>query len=244
MATGDQNDILSRLQRYMPNGWFDGDSNPIRDAVLTGLAGAHAFVYSALAYVRNQTRIKTASEGFLDLVSQDFFGGVLPRKINETDAHFLMRITINLFRERATRRGVILVLQQLTGRTPIIIEVQNPGDCGAYEAPNCGYGAAGHYGSMSLPYQAFVVAYRPSTSGIPSVGGYGVNAAGLSGAGILFDGIPIAPIITMAPGGYGSGQIEYGDMDMIMGAVTDADIYAAIASVIMEGTIVWTRLSN
>jgi len=48
----------------------------------------------------------------------------------------------------------------------------------------------------------------------------------------------------MAPGGYGSGQIEYGDMDMIMGAVTDADIYAAIASVIMEGTIVWTRLSN
>jgi hypothetical protein len=31
---------------------------------------------------------------------------------------------------------------------------------------------------------------------------------------------------------------------MIVGQVTDADIYAAIASVIPEGTIAWTRISN
>jgi hypothetical protein len=244
MATGDQNDILGRLQSYLPNGWFDGDSNPIRDAVLTGLAVVFAWVYSILAYVRGQTRIKTASEGFLDLISQDFFGGALPRLVNETDAHFLTRIQINLFRERATRRGVILVLEELTGRAPIIVEPWNPGDCGAYGVSTSGYGAAGYYGSLSLPYQAFVIAYRPATSGIPNVAGYGVCVAGLSGASILFNGAPVDPIVAMAPGGYGHGRIEYASMDMIEGAVTDADIYAAIASVIAEGTIAWTRLSN
>jgi hypothetical protein len=157
----------------------------------------------------------------LDLISQDFFGGALPRLVNEMDAHFLMRIQINLFRERATRRGVVLVLEELTGQTPIIIEPWNPGDCGAYGVPTSGYGVAGYYGSLSLPYQAFVIAYRPSSSGIPNVAGYGISV-----------------------GGYGVGQIEYASMNMIEGAVTDADIYAAIASVIAEGTIAWTQLSN
>jgi hypothetical protein len=225
MAIGDQNDILSRLIRYLPVSWFDGDSNPIRDGVLSGLAAGHAAVYSMLAYVRGQTRIKTTSEGFLDLISQDYFGGALPRLAGENDAHFLIRIQLNLLRERATREGVVKVLVDLTGFTPVIVEPQNPADCGGYGAPSCGYGAAGYYGSMLLPYQGFVHAFRPSTSGIPNMAGYG-NVTGY------------------APGGYGSGLIEYGSLSMIQGAVTDADIYAAVASVIPEGTIAWMEISN
>ena len=244
MATGDQGDILNRLISYLPKSWWDGNTNPVRDAVLSGLAAAHAWLYSLLAYVRLQTRIKTAREGFLDLISQDYFGGALPRNTNENDAHFLTRILINLFRERATRHGVIRVLQDLTGKTPQIVEVLNPWDCGGYGEPNVGYGASGAYGSMSLPYQAFVLAYRPTTSGIPSVAGYGVCAVGLSGVGILLNNVPVEPLITMAPGGYGVGQIEYGSIGMIVGQVTDADIFAAVASVIPEGMIAWTRISN
>jgi hypothetical protein len=205
----------------MPRSWFDQNSNPIRDALLSGMAGIFAAIYTLLGYVRLQTRIKTATEGFLDLISQDFFGGALPRETNETDGHFLIRIQLNLFRERGTRLGVIEALEDLTGRTPIIIEPIMPSDCGGYGAPNSGYCVAGAYGSTLLPYQGFVVAYRPYTSGIPNVAGYNTS-----------------------PGGYGVGRIEYCSLDMIVGQVTDADIYAAIASVIPEGTIAWTRISN
>lgn len=195
MAIGDQNNILGRLISYLPRSWFDGDSNPVRDAVLSGLAAGHAFIYSILAYVRLQTRIKTASEGFLDLISQDFFGGAVPRATNENDARFLSRILINLFRERATRRGVIEVLVDLTGLTPIIIEPWNPADCGAYGSPNRGYGVAGYYGSMLLQYQGFVKVFRPSPSGIANVAGYGFSGVSESAIGaLLFDGAPVAPV--------------------------------------------------
>jgi hypothetical protein len=279
MAIGDQNDIKTRLISYLPRSWFDGDSNPVRDAVLSGLAAGHSFIYSLLAYVRLQTRIKTATEGFLDLISQDFFGGALPRQINESDARFLSRIIVNIFRERATRNGVIDVLEQLTGLAPKIIELLNPGDCGAYGAPNSGYGSAGAYGSMLLQYQAFVQAFRPSPSGIKNVAGYGFSGPSDSGiSALLFNGMPVAPAPSAgsktnadqslspasllfdgapvqdtywtigayppAPGGYGAGQIEYCTLDMIQGAVTDADIYAAIASVLPEGTIAWVNISN
>ena len=244
MAIGDQNDILTRLQGYLPPSWFDADSNPIRDAVLSGLAAGHSFIYSILSYVRQQTRIKTATEGFLDLISRDFFGGALPRKPNETDPAFLKRIQFNLLRERATRLGVVKALEELTGYAPQICEPQNPADCGAYGEPNWGYGAAGYYGSRLLPYQGFIQAYRPVASGIPKVGGYGVPASGLSGLGVLFDGIPVAPLKVYAPGGYGVGLLKYGSIDMIQGDVTDADIYETITSVIPDGTIAWVNISN
>ena len=76
---------------------------------------------------------------------------------------------------------------------------------------------------MLLPFQAFVTAYRPTGSGIPNIAGYG-----------------------NAPAAYGvaSQGGEYATMSMIQGAVTDADIYAAIDSVKPVGTILWTRITS
>lgn len=226
--TGDQQDVLTRLKAVMPR-WF-GDNTPILDGVLSGIAWLGSFIYSLYVYAKLQTRILTATEGWLDMIAADFFGTALLRKQNQSDASFRAQIIINMFRERATRHAVIKVLQDLTGRTPLVFEPQRPLDTGAYSEPNSGYGVAGGYGSLLLPYQAFVQAFRPTGSGVPTVGGYG-----LANYGATYGG----------PGGYGEASaLEYASLDMIEGQVTDADIYAAVDSVRPIGSTVWTNISN
>jgi hypothetical protein len=216
--TGDQADVLRRIKAVLPR-WFS-DSNPIIDALNQGYAYVSSFIYSLYVYAVLQTRIKTATDGWLDMIASDYFGNALLRALNQSDASFRARIIVNLFRERATRNGVSKVLVDLTGRAPIIIESLRPADTGAYSAPNSGYGVAGNYGSILIPFQAFVIAYRPSSSGIPNVAGYGYSSAG-----------------------YGTpSQAEYASISQIQGAVTDADIYSAIDSVKPVGTILWTRI--
>jgi hypothetical protein len=221
MATGDRNDILSRIQALLPRGWF-GDSPSILTALLTGFAAIYASLYTVLSYARQQMRIATATDGFLDVISADFFGAALPRKTNESDTAFRNRITVNLFRERATRKAIIQVLTTLTGRAPTIVEPERPMDTGGYGIPTSGYGVAGAYGSMLLAYQAFVTAYRPIGTGIPYVAGYGSSPSGYSIA----------------------SRGEYADLSMVLTQVTDADIYAAVASVLPIATIAWMRISS
>lgn len=229
MATGDQNDVFLRLKSTLPR-WF-GDSTPILDALLQGLAWAGAFVHSLYVYAKLQTRIKTATDGWLDMISADFFGTTLPRQANQSDASFRARIIINLFRERATRGGILKVLEDLTGRTPAVFEPMRPADTGGYgESQSLAYGLAGGYGSMLLPFQAFVTAFRPTGSGIPLVGGYGLADYGATSGG---------------PGGYGvASEIEYASLEMIQGAVTDADLYNAVDSVKPAGVTLWVRINS
>jgi hypothetical protein len=220
MAIGDQQDQFQRIKALIPK-WFSDDT-PVLDALLRGFAYAKSFVYGLIVYAALQTRIKTATDGWLDMIAADFFGAALLRQSNQSDASFRNRIIINLFRERATRNGLVKVLTDLTGRAPAIFEPQRPLDTGSYGGPLIGYGVAGGYGSMLLPFQAFVTAYRPTGTGIPNVAGYGIST-----------------------GGYSQGsQAELASMSMIQGAVTDADIYAAIDSVKPVGTTIWTRIAN
>jgi hypothetical protein len=221
MATGDQQDIFRRIRALLPR-WF-GDGSPTLDGVLQGLAWAGSFVYSLWAYAKLQTRILTATDGWLDMIAADFFGNSLLRGANQSDASFRARIIINMFRERGTRQAIVKVLQDLTGRTPLIFEPMRPADTGGYgQAQGLAYGLAGGYGSLLLPYQGFVTAFRPTGTGIPLVAGYGIST-----------------------GGYGqASRAEYGSMSMIQGAVTDADIYAAVDGVKPAGTIVWTAISS
>jgi hypothetical protein len=221
MAVGDQQDFVVRIKALLPNGWF-GDSTPILDAVLNGIGNALAFVYGLITYAGLQTRIATATDGFLDLISFDFFGLTLPRRPQETDSAFRLRIQAELFLERGTRNGMIKALQLLTGRTPIVFEPARPADTGAYNTNTMGYNVAGRYGSLQLRAQAFVIAYRPSGSGIPNIAGYGVSTGAYN--------IP--------------SQTKYASLSEIVGNVTDADIYAAIDSVAPAGVTVWTQLSN
>lgn len=220
MAIGDQSDIFARIKAVLPR-WF-GPSSPLLDALVTGLANAEAFAYSLYLYAKLQTRILTATDGWLDMVAADFFGAALLRASNQSDASFRARIIANLLRERGTRNAINRVLIDLTGRAPIIFEPQRPADTGAYGAPNSGYGVAGGYGSMLLPFQAFVRAYRPTSTGIPLVAGYGSS-----------------------PGGYGiASQADYASILQSTGAVQDADIQAAIDSVKPAGTTIWVQINS
>lgn len=220
MSTGDNRDILKRIKSLIPS-WF-GDSSPILDAVIMGLANGLAFIYSLYAYAKLQTRILTATDGWLDMIAADYFGAALLRAAYQSNTSFRARIIINLFRERATRNGITKVLIALTGRAPIIIEPQRPLDTGAYSATNSGYGMAGAYGSLLLPFQAFVQAYRPSSSGIPLVAGYGASTAG-----------------------YGTpSRADYASISQIQGAVTDADIFNAVDSVKPAGSIIWVNINS
>jgi hypothetical protein len=223
---GDFDDIFGRIKAKLPSRWFGGwaDSLPVLDGVLAGIASLLSFAYALYGYAKLQTRIMTATDGWLDMIAADFFGpGQVRRKTGQSDTSYRLVILANLFREKATRPAIVSILTSLTGRAPTIIEPTRPSDTGAYGAPNSGYGVAGAYGSISLPYQAFVIAYRPvSNAGIASVAGYGTS-----------------------PGGYGApSRAEYASMNMVSGGITDADIFAAIDAVKPAGTIVWTRISN
>ena len=143
MATGDQADIFARLKAILPARWFGSpaDSTPILDAVLQGVANLLAFVYSLYAYAKLQTRISTATDGYLDLIAADFFGTTLQRTTGQSDESYRALILANLFREKATRNALIRVLQDFTGQTPVIVEPTKPADCGAYGQPFWCYGS-------------------------------------------------------------------------------------------------------
>jgi hypothetical protein len=174
MATGDQNDILNRIDGLIPPSWF-GSASPNLTALLSGLASMLAWVYSLIAYVQNQCRIATATDGFLDLISADFFGPNLPRNAGETDTAFRARIQANLLRPRATRAGLIATVQTLTGTTPRLFEPQRPMDTGGWGGnPYGGYGVAGGYTNPAL--------CRPNQALMTITPGNGVSDAAIAAA--------------------------------------------------------------
>ncbi|MDI9222507.1 hypothetical protein QMZ30_16490 [Pantoea sp. EA-12] len=219
MAKGDQNDFYARILALLPTGWF-ADNSPLLNSVLVAAARTLAWCHTLYRYAQKQTRISTATEGWLDMAAYDFFGDALQRPVGMTDDAFRKQTLNHLFRECGTRQAIISVLIEMTGNTPVLFEPQRPEDTVSYGGPALGYGKAGGYGSLLIPYQAFVVAYRPRGSGLPCIAGYHTS-----------------------PSGYGTpSRGEYVSLDMFRGEVTDAQIYAAVAEVKPEGTIVWVRL--
>lgn len=217
--TGDREDMLRRLKAVLPLRWF-GDVTPLLDALLDGLAAGWCWTYGLLSFCIAQTRVATASGLWLDLVAKDFFGDRLKRRASQSDAAMRARIEHELLRERATRGAILALLTDLTGRTPIVFEPARPGDTGGWGAA-IGYGLAGGWGNLGLPFQCFITASRPLGNGIAQVAGWGT-----------------------AGGGYGVGSIEYGSLAMLQGQVTDADIYGAIASTLPVACTAWTRITN
>lgn len=222
--TGDTSDMQARLRRALPLGWF-GESTPVLDSLLGGLATAWSWCFGLMDNVRAQLRIATASDFGLDLIATDFFGGAVARN-GDDDAAFRSRIKRELLREKGTRAAVGSVLRDLTGRAPTIFEPQHPADTGGYAGATgasggLAYGRAGGWGTLTAPYQTFVVAYRPLETGIPFAAGWGTAA-----------------------GGYGVGQLQYADLQAARARVTDADIYAAVASVLPAAVSAWVQISD
>ena len=220
MAQGDESDQLDRLNRLIPGGWR-GDEAPLWEAILAAIASIKAWLFGAITFVAAQTRIATASGGWIDAIAADFLGDMLPRRIGESDTSYRARVSANLFRSRATRPAMEQALLDLTGQAPAIFEPHRVADTGAYGGPFIGYGLAGAYGALSMPFQAFVTVTRSITFGVPGRAGYNVSS-----------------------GGYGSSTIAYTSLDQAQLGVTDADIYDTINRVRPAATIIWTRIVN
>lgn len=203
--------IIARLRAVLPARWF-ADDTPVLDALLAGLADAWVRLHALLDAARRQMRLRTAEGAFLDLAARDFMGQRLARRRGEPDSLYRPRLLAALQRSRATRSAVEAALQDLMGATPIIFEPTRPADTGAYNVAS-GYGVAGGWGSLSLPFQSFVTVRRPRGQGVAEVAGYGTGG-------------PLARVTDAT----------------IAGAVTDADIMAAIADTLPAGSIAWTRI--
>ena len=236
MATGDLKDFIARLKADLPNGWFPPESQasgvtaPVLNAILAGPAWSLSWIWTMIQYAMTQTRIATATDVWLDLIAQDYFGLTLTRYVNESDSAFSLRIRRNLFTPKNTRAAISQALQLLTGNIPQIFEPGNTGDTGGYGTADqrvwtgLAYNFAGGYGSLALPFQAFITIKRPEGKGVPNVAGY------YYGSG-------------WAGGGYGVGAIEYVDGAIIGTLVPDAEIYRTIAATAPVGTIMWTRIT-
>ena len=226
--TGDLADITSRLRVVLPKRWF-AEQSPNLSAVLQSIATPWVWLYGMISYVIRQTRLNTATDIWLDLISFDFFGSGLGRKPNESDSNYRMRIQAALLRGSVTRSAVSSGLEALVGTQPSIFEPTNCMDTGSYGglAPGslvCGtgmaYGMAGGWGSLQLPLQFFVVTTRPPTSGISMLAGYGTTN-----------------------GGYGAGAICYVDLALLPGNVTDEDIQSTLCSLLPVNVTAWLRIS-
>jgi hypothetical protein len=216
MATGDANDILSRVKQVIPYRWFSFVA-PFRDAVLGGPSDLAAWCYSWVGFARLQSRIATSTGPFLDLIALDFTGRYLQRN-GTVDNTFRARIQATILQERVTRKGMINALTALTGTAPIIIEPWNTRDIGAYGAPTTAYGVS-RYGSMQLPAQVFIIVKVGATPGVPNTAGYGTAVAG-----------------------YGAPLAIWSGLSLSTGGITDEDIYSTILATKPTGSIAWTQI--
>jgi hypothetical protein len=179
MAIGDQTNNLVRLKAALPGGWFksNGDESgisptPILDAALSGFAGLAAWAYALLQYVKLQTRIATATDGWLDIVSLDFFGGSLPRLAGETDGAFRARIKANLFLPANTRAALLNAVETVTGFPARIIEPWQPNDTFVWGRSFWGVNTAAHPGQWANGNQRCQALFACA---LPLPGGLGGN---------------------------------------------------------------------
>lgn len=220
MATGDQENILSRLRAVIVNSWFP-DVSPVVDGVLSGFASVGAWAYSQITYTRLQTRIGTATDGWLDLIAYDFFGRRIRRRIGQSDDNFRRLIKKETLRERVTRPAIKAALEDLTGQPVTIFEPAHPGDTGGYDTGYMAYNEAGRIGSLLLPCQMFIDVIQPIGAGIPSAGGYDSGW-----------------------GGYDFAPMMLGSLADVIGEVTDQDIYDTVNTTRAAGVTCWVAIGS
>lgn len=250
---GNQPDILARLKAAMPP-WFGNGATTILDAALTGPANALAFIYGLIQYAQLQTRIKTATDTWLDLIARDFFARKFQRRSGELDVPYRTRIVKEIFRPRATRPAVIGALTDLTGKAPIIFEPTRVADTGEWGGPFFAYGGTSYpftgttVDSTLITVDSTTITADAGPTPFAGIGGWGslnypyqflVTAYRPPGAGI-----PSVDGYGGYLGGYGIGAIEYISLTQIAGPVTDAEIYSTIAVTTAAGVTAWTKITS
>src|SRR4051812_13428650 len=108
--------MIARQASVLPPWWgAPGTGPPGLRIPLSMAASVGSWIYDLIAYAKLQTRIRTATDGWLDLVAFDFFGGRIKRRAGQGDEAFRRRIMVEMFRPRATRPAMAAALKDLTG---------------------------------------------------------------------------------------------------------------------------------
>lgn len=220
--TGDDEDMLARQAAVLPP-WFGTPGIlPVFLRVAMAMSSRiGAWLFALIAYAKAQTRIATATDGWLDLIAWDFFGTRVRRKPHQTDDAFRRRIQAEMFRPRATRPAMAAMLRDLTGNEPRIFEPNRPADTGGIGIPSgLAIGVSGAIGSIIAPGNVFIDVYRNPEAGIPYAAGIGASTGGI--------GVPSRAVIA--------------SLDEIRGALRDEDVYAAIEATRPVGITIWVRL--
>ena len=219
-----QQDIVVRLKSLLPRQWF-GDETPVLDAVLNALAAGWLSFFGLLSYFSQQSRMQTMTGRWLDMAAIDFSGRRMKRNATESDASFRSRLIWYLNQDRCTRAAIDAAIVEATGISPDIFEPANPSDTGCYgqsmaSGPGTiGYGVCGGWGSLTMPFQAFITIYRPPAPGLGLVAGWGDPT-----------------------GSFTEGSIAYGDGAMPLEQPTDQDLLNLLLYAAPAGCILWTRI--
>lgn len=215
---GDLDDMLKRGRQLIPRGWFS-DNAPVLEGVLAGFASIGQHTYELLTYVGKQTRISTATDGFLDLAAFDFFGLRVRRKPGQSDESFRALIRKEIFRERVTRKGIRDAVADLTQLEVRMFEPFNARDTGGFDTGYLGFDMAGRLGAIDLPRTCFIALLNPVGAGLPGAPGFD-------------DGL----------GGIDVPPEQFGDIAKVIGPVTHQDIYDTINSTRAAGVTAWVAI--
>lgn len=160
--------ITQELVAVYPSPWTsDAAKLPggILYAVMNAFAGNLQMINDFLVYGFDSSRIATAENDALDLVSVDFYGTELPRKRGESDDAFRGRIQAQMFIPYTTRDAFIQAITALTGTAPRLISPWIAGQTSGFDWSYWDYDTEDRpalYGDSSLKYQAFIQATLPS----------------------------------------------------------------------------------
>ena len=152
------------LVATLPQSWFSISDFSFIKAVMSGFAQCMSFFYANIQYAKVQTRINTANDGFLDLISGDFLGNAVPRLPNEVDSVYRARIMANVFLKKVTKPAIqyavtslfpdkvvnVEIFESVSGMT--IPNLATP--IGHEEVPRYDY--SGRYGSILQPYETWI----------------------------------------------------------------------------------------
>ena len=153
--TGDLQDIQQRLRLTLPTRWF-GDVAPILDGILSGLASGWTGLYQLIQFVIQESRLKTASDQFLDLAAIDFLSSSFLRRGQENDSSFRSRLLTALQRQQATRLA-INTAAAAAGYSLSVFEPAQPFSTGAYNVPaGLAWNTVGGWGSLEMPLESLL----------------------------------------------------------------------------------------
>lgn len=173
------------LNDGVPLPWTDDEGKEVGgtlDAILQGMGSNLERISAQVNYAFLGSRIQTATDTMLDLCSQDYYGDELPRNGAESDDSYRSRILAGLLVPKVTEPGISLLITNLTGKAPRMIQPWNPVTTGAYGRSYYNADSAeipALYGDNSLRWQGGIITSLPQTNAVGAipVWGYDMGAA-------------------------------------------------------------------